>query len=140
MSVNDTEREGAEHSDAVLTKRAALRAKITAYLKGHPGRHKVGDVADALKADVNLVGKMLAEMAENKQVELLRQGPSKLYGIGEVPNLAGGKDVVVLPTHGRQKGVRVAMKELELVVAGFTVVLTRNPENGRPRIVIDQGS
>lgn len=125
-----------EHSDQELVQHAEMRAKITAYLRKHRGEHTVGETATALNADTNLVGKILADMAENKQVNLRREGPAKKYSIGPLPEIAGATGVALKP--GKDRSVRVSMKELEIEVAGFVITLTKNPTNGRARIIIDE--
>lgn len=122
--------------NAALIHDAEARAKLTSWLKRHPGKHKVGEIAEATGYSPDKAGRILREMHENDLVDMEPEGTAKMYSIGKAPEVTGAKDVAVKSRKGK---ARVTMKELELEVAGFVIVLTKNPANGRPRIVIDQG-
>lgn len=127
--------------DQSLQKGAEERASLSAYLNNHPGEHKASTIAEALGWTMRQVGYRAFRMAEAGLIHSRREGNANYYSTGH-------SEPVLIRTRG-SAGRAVANKnkklapvigttgEVELVIEGFTVVMGRNPQSGRFRIILE---
>lgn len=121
-------------SDAQVLDRAERRSLILGYLTQHEGEHSVADIAATLKLRPNVVGKTLSDMAENGLVPPgRREGGFNYFHAGPVE-----EQPVKRTYNKRSKSDKAeAVKDIELVVGGTMIVIGRNANTGRIRIVLE---
>lgn len=129
--------EGHQTDDATV-EQAHGRAAITAWLSQNAGEHSVEEVATGTGMSRGTVGQHLARMANEGLIPPVHQvGTAKFYrGNGHPTVLSSSvrKPPVAAPA---KKPLGVSAKDIEIVIDGTLIVVTRNPANGRKRILIE---
>jgi len=121
-----------EH-DQELVQTATLRAAICGWLNANVGAYGATEIAAAIGADRSRVAHACERLAKDQFIG--RQGGG---GRGNKIEYFGRAvaDDVDQPTKIRRSKNHPA-KDVELVMAGVTIVIGRNPSTGRLRIVLE---
>jgi DNA-binding transcriptional ArsR family regulator len=117
-----------------LISRAQTRADITAFLSQNPGQHSAAAVADALGRQHSTIGQHLMRMAKDGLIGIVASGKRRLFTQNFLPDA----DVTASAEPKPRKQRIVATRDVEIVTSGYQIVLGKNEQTGRLRIVIDQ--
>lgn len=134
-------------SNEKMKRAAEFKAAIMAYLNRDPTKeHSVKDVMEALKDRVSEAGyddnnvlQHLNQMAKNKLIHKVKRGRLVSFVKIKPPKEPReSKEPAPLPLAPQElKPYTKSQKEVELVVAGVTIIVSKNPATGRPRVVIE---
>lgn len=126
-------------TDKPEVQRAKTRAALHAFLNNNPGEHPVHSAAEAVGLYRSTAGQHLAHMADSGLIKVRKDGTSKLYSVKDDAAPASAAESHLPKVRRQRRTVSETPQEVELVMAGMTIVLGR-AANGRLRIVLEEGA
>ena len=115
---------------------AQYRASISAYLQNNPGERTTNEVAEAIKLSPHSTGQMLKHMASGNLIESNgKLGKQRRWSWQFGESIPDGA-LAPIPAH-KIRTAAPSPKEVELEAFGITIVVGRNENTGRLRIILE---